>query len=394
MKIKIKDVLPNPFRNVEHYKINRKKVEQLIKSFETTSVWPVLIARKASTNGSVELAFGHHRKVAIEERYGKNHEIEVIIQPLNDEQMLKYMANENQTDFASSFVTDVETVDAVVKAFGAGKITLNKAQASGRSGISTFRFRYAPLFGFDLPIEKTNTEKAYTAQTVAEFLGWVKGTKQAQNRVCLALTALELIEEGYLKLSQLNDQNSTEACYRIIRETEQTRDDKREQLKNAQEYADQIEADYQKVKGTPQEKELSYQHKQSKRDLDLAKKKLKTEPAAAAERVAAHERNKKRKDREAKEAAREGVPLSEENLPSVEEAAVTTARMIENTLTSHDEIGRRLKELVKYRDKISPATMQYLVLVLGGVFKRSERWAKQLASGNKRLADKLEEITS
>jgi hypothetical protein len=131
----------------------------------------------------------------------------VIVAKLDDEQMLKYMANENQTDFATSFVAEVETIHAVVQAFKDGKITLE------RPGKKTaVPVRIAPSF-----IPKRSQEHvlslAFTGVTVAKFLGWTYivpsgpqgGMIQAQERVKLAILALELIEQGHLKLAFLEE---------------------------------------------------------------------------------------------------------------------------------------------------------------------------------------------
>ena len=373
-QIAIKDILPNPFRNIEHYKINEKKVEHLIKSFETTGVWPVIIGRQTS-NGKIELAFGHHRKEAARQLYGDDHEIEVIVAKLDDEQMLKYMANENQHEFATSFATEMETTQAVVKAFADDKIKLDKPEAG------SLKNRYAPKFSISQPA-KSDSDHAYTAVTVGKFLGWLQPNKAPQRRIYTSIAALELIEEGYLKLSQLEDQ-TVESCRRIIQETTHTRDERIRQFEEAKDYADRIETDYQKVKGTPQEKELSYQHKQSKRDLELAEKKLKTEPAAAAERVTAYERNRKKKEKEAKDVARAGLPAKE--LPTLNQAAEKLRRKIEHVLTSHDELGKMLKEIIEFRKDIDIQTMRFLALALGRLCKRSERCVIALGLEDKQL---------
>jgi ParB-like chromosome segregation protein Spo0J len=83
-KVAIKDLLPNPFRNMEHYRIPEVKVEALIRSFNTTGFWPNVIVRKTS-DGKFEKAFGHARTAAGERLYGKNHKIDVVVMDLTDE---------------------------------------------------------------------------------------------------------------------------------------------------------------------------------------------------------------------------------------------------------------------------------------------------------------------
>jgi hypothetical protein len=376
-QVAIKDLLPNPFRNMEHYKINEKKVEQLIKSFETTGIWPVIIGRKTN-NGKVELAFGHHRKEAARQFYNNDvsQKIEIIISDLSDEEMLKMMANENQQDFATSFVTEMETVQAVVQAFADGKIQLEPPL---REATSAWR-RCAPSFILLKQDMNANCIHVYSPLSIAKFLGWTQKRRsdlQAQRRVKEAIRALELIEQGYLQLSHIEEQG-VESCFRIIRATVDARNELQKELEAAQEYADRMEADFQKVKGTPQEDDaISYQHKQSKRDLQRAEEALRTQPAAVAERVAAYERADKRKDKEAQDAARAGIPVKDE-LPSLNDATEKLRRGIENVLTSHDKLGKMFKEIMEFREEIDPQALRFLALALGRLCKRSERYVVQL----------------
>ncbi len=52
------------------------------------------MARQAE-NGCVEIAYGHHRLVALLEEYGLDKKVDLLIRDLNDEAMLKIMARGN-----------------------------------------------------------------------------------------------------------------------------------------------------------------------------------------------------------------------------------------------------------------------------------------------------------
>jgi ParB-like chromosome segregation protein Spo0J len=381
-QIAIKDLLPNPFRNMEHYKIRDEKVKSLIQSFETTGIWSVIIGRQAH-DGKVELAFGHHRKAAAEKLYGQDHKLEIIVMDLSDEEMLKYMANENQHDFATSFLTEMETVEAVVKALAAGRIKLEPRTPPARRSDE----RYAPSFVQASDDDDAHNDSiAYTPLTLAKFLGWTYssgGKVRAVPKVFLALQALELVEQKHLKIQHLEDLGYY-ACHRILDQVRAERDERIKELAAAKEYADRIDADFQKVKGTSKENELSYRHEQSKRDLEKAESDLATEPAAVAERVVAYERNKKRKDKEAKDVARAGLPKKKE-LPSINNAAETLRRNIENVLTSRDQLGKRLKEISEFKHEIDPQTLRFLALALGRLCKRSERCVIALGFKRERI---------
>src|SRR5262245_56106950 len=98
MKIKLKDLEPNPFRNIKEYPIKKDKVKSLVKSINDTTFWDNIVVRESPTKkGKYEVAYGHHRLMALQHIYGKNsrHEVDIPKRDLSDEMMLKIMANEN-----------------------------------------------------------------------------------------------------------------------------------------------------------------------------------------------------------------------------------------------------------------------------------------------------------
>lgn len=109
MKIQVKDLKPNPFRKIENYPIDRAKVDSLKNSIKETSFWDNILARKV--NDKYEIAYGHHRKQAVEELGIK--EIDIPIKDLDDTTMIKIMANENMENW--KLVTSVinETIGTV-----------------------------------------------------------------------------------------------------------------------------------------------------------------------------------------------------------------------------------------------------------------------------------------
>ena len=108
MKINVKELDSNPFRNIEQYPIDRAKVEALKTSIESTSFWDNIIARKK--NGRYQIAYGHHRLIAIKELRIK--QIDIPIRKLDDATMLRIMAEEN-IDWSTSPAVINETVLAV-----------------------------------------------------------------------------------------------------------------------------------------------------------------------------------------------------------------------------------------------------------------------------------------
>lgn len=110
MKVKIKDLEPNPFRDWDNFQPDRALVDLLKISIKETFFWENLIGRKS--NGKIEIAYGHHRLIALRELYPKGDKIiDIPTYPLGDEKMLKIMATENETGRNLS----ISHVDLIVK---------------------------------------------------------------------------------------------------------------------------------------------------------------------------------------------------------------------------------------------------------------------------------------
>ncbi len=94
MKIKVKDLEPNPFRNIASYPIDRAKVEALKTSIKETTFWDNILVRPHPTEkGKYQIAYGHHRHIALTEL--KLQEVDIPVRKLTDAQMVKIMAEEN-----------------------------------------------------------------------------------------------------------------------------------------------------------------------------------------------------------------------------------------------------------------------------------------------------------
>jgi len=98
--------------------------------------------------------------------------------------------------WASRAIVDIETVHSVVKAYAEGKIQLSEpAKNSAKAYV-----RCAPSFKLGEPGRLT-TKFPYTAQTIGEFLGWLKPSGTPTRKIDTCLTALQYAEEGILDLS-------------------------------------------------------------------------------------------------------------------------------------------------------------------------------------------------
>ena len=144
MEIQVKDLKPNPFRKMKSYPINREKVESLKISINETTFWDNILVRPGKgvvwveeddehsrmshgiighysfevcdkdgnfedyENPFFEIAYGHHRMIALKELGIE--EVDIPIRDLDDGQMIRIMANENLDDWKTTPAIYTETV--------------------------------------------------------------------------------------------------------------------------------------------------------------------------------------------------------------------------------------------------------------------------------------------
>ncbi len=109
MKVQIKDLKPNPFRDMENYPINEEKIQSLTSSVNQTGFWDNILARK--NNGNIEIAYGHHRLVVLKKLFKPDDFIDIPIKELDDPTMIQIMANENMNEWD----TNVQIIDETIK---------------------------------------------------------------------------------------------------------------------------------------------------------------------------------------------------------------------------------------------------------------------------------------
>lgn len=165
MKVKIEDLKPNPFRNMNHYPVDASKVETLIASIKQTGFWDNILGRK--NNGKVEIAYGHHRLIALQKIFKEDDFVDIPIKPLSDANMLKIMANENMDEWKTNPAVIDETVKAAKKF----------------------------LEGHPEEKEKLGQAKSVTvgADLISRFLGWKRF------KVSYSLERLGLIDGGIIE---------------------------------------------------------------------------------------------------------------------------------------------------------------------------------------------------
>lgn len=107
MKLKVSQLEPNPFRNIKKYPIDRDKIQALKNSINETTFWDNILARKNS-KGTYQIAYGHHRLIALKEL--KIDQIEIPVRDLDDATMIKIMANENMEQWQYNTAVINETI--------------------------------------------------------------------------------------------------------------------------------------------------------------------------------------------------------------------------------------------------------------------------------------------
>lgn len=171
MKVKVKDVSPNPYRNIEHYPLNKEKIIALTQSIEKTGFWDNLVAREE--DGKIQIAYGHHRIEALRlaEGFGYDFEFELPIKEIDNGTMIQIMANENMQEWGH----DITVIDETVK------VTKEYLEND-----------YAFVAAKSASHYKTNDryKKTASGKDIADFLGWSTGKVQT------SLRRIEAIESG------------------------------------------------------------------------------------------------------------------------------------------------------------------------------------------------------
>ena len=201
-EIAIKDILPNPFQHKDH-QIQEEKIEALLQAYKSTGMWSGSVSGRRKGN-KVERASGDHRIEAANRLYGPNHKIEIVIEDISDEDMLKRMADENKDEWKTSFAVTMEIIETTVKEFGKGRIHLPPVTKYVQD---SKKVRHAPLFikGKDDDSKHPLAPRsAYNAQTLAEFLNWkAPNEKDPHWTIPVALQTFEQIEKHSLTLDQI-----------------------------------------------------------------------------------------------------------------------------------------------------------------------------------------------
>ena len=394
----IKDILPNPFRNTKRYPVRREKVEALRESIRTTGFWDNVVARPAGSKA--ELAYGMHRLIAALEELGPNHKVDLIMRDFDDQTMLQVMARENQEEWATVASVLLETVRAVVEAYGAGKVELPAVERNDQRYT-----RCAPSFipGKGPP----GGPYLYTAATIGNYLGWTKkGDDKPQRKLLLALDALALIEEGTLAEDAI-DALSVKQLAALVAETSATHEREQVAAKEAAKRAAELQLRAEKAlreKGAKAAAEAREAAESAQREAERVAARAKSEGKRLAKAVGkavvdsfkldGKKQSSRKKAADAASKALGGESRSRRQPPDINKYAYRLITRLGNVLRfGKDKDAEALDVLVEYRDGLSVEARRALVQELDAVGKRVAAF-KQRFVGRQASAQSLKLLAS
>ncbi|MFC1530970.1 ParB N-terminal domain-containing protein [Gemmatimonadota bacterium] len=339
-RVRIRDIRPNPFRHLERYPLHADKVETLRASIRKTGWWKNVVGRKGS-NGTVELAYGHHRLEALKLEYGPDDEVGLIVEDLDDTTMLQIMANENMEEFSSSAWIEMETVRAVVEAYAERKIQLD----APRPQTSKNQLRSAP--SYVMGNAGAARARIYTAESVATFLGWLGKDGGASDRVKYALAALELIEQKHLRHRDFEGLNHTRMREVVrqtkasVKKTEALAEARRKKAEDARKRAEEAEKKKQEAR-----------KRQLKREAEIKASRNTAERKQKEEEVRKLEQEQIRAEQE-RLMAEKVVEVREAEAEKIEKKRADTAARVGRTVAHKLRTGKiKTKDASKERLKI------------------------------------------
>lgn len=191
MKIKLKDIKPNPYRDLSKYPIKQDRVESLKASIEQTGFWDNVLARPAGKQ--FELAYGHNRFIALQQ-LGIT-EIDIPVKNITDADMVRIMATENREQYDENQAILIETVQTV-------RDFLNKELAKHESWNEAHVNKFINVL-FETNSQFQQCKKQGVGQTtILKFLG--KGWKQWKIQ-----HALEVLDSDEINPEAIKEFEST-----------------------------------------------------------------------------------------------------------------------------------------------------------------------------------------
>jgi hypothetical protein len=99
IRVKLGEIKPNRFRDLERWPVEREVIDGLKAAFEKEGFWSKSVQGILNEKNEVELRFGHHRVIAATEYFGADHEVEIdLVEYRGDNSMFQAMKLENSVN--------------------------------------------------------------------------------------------------------------------------------------------------------------------------------------------------------------------------------------------------------------------------------------------------------
>ena len=190
MKIKVKDLQPNPYREIGKYPIDRNKIESLKRSIQDTTFWDNILVRKhPEEEGKYQISYGHHRLETLKELGIK--EVDLPVKNIQDYQMVKIMAEENLEWLTSPKIV-YQTILSVKKYLD-DELAKHNTWEDFRSDKSIIPIESEPEF-------RSVKGKGIGRLTISKFLG----SNFKEWMIQSALSSSKSIQDGILNKEAVN----------------------------------------------------------------------------------------------------------------------------------------------------------------------------------------------
>lgn len=285
MKIKLKNIENNPFRDLEKFPLVEKKIEQLMEIIGSTRFYRNIYARPCpGQDGKFQIAYGHHRIEAL--RRLKYNSIDIPVDDLSDAEMVQAMVADNMKDYDNEEnpIVAVESTRAAKNFLDSELAKYERWEDARINEFINTLFENAGNFGRCRAVnEKTGEMSGAGQTTIVKFLHGAM--KQWKIQSCLSLIKdSELFSDEIIKLfSGLNPLNDFKAEIKKINKEREGNGEivltKKEVLKLAENLLAQ-----QKEEKDKQPKQ-THQRKKSKRAREIIREGANGEEAGLDEKI-------------------------------------------------------------------------------------------------------------
>lgn len=299
MRVKLKDIRPNPFRDFSLYPIDQDQVQRLKQSMDSLGFFSGVTLRRA--DGAYEMAAGHHRKEAAAQ--AGIEEVDAVVDTYSDEEMVKIMMVENMTQRGHNAASVLDSVAAHCKLLAkdilsgegstskileaGGQLAQNQAKVI-KNGPGA-ELLYRAINGFTKEERRVNKEQENMTET--EIQQALSTLKTSGVMAKLVSDIYDEVEAGRKRLEEAK-RIASERMAELERQAEQRRQD---EAKRKDEEALKAAAESERKKHEAEEAK-------ARKDANAAVKAREAEVAKAkSERLEKERAAQREKDREARE---------------------------------------------------------------------------------------------